>query len=99
MIEKRRKFFISQKNEVNANVITTQELQLRKTPYENVEGKQVSNLETEEQTGFRAKRSTIDHFLCVSQIMEKETSVNQELNLLQVDLKRTCDKIPTKQAM
>ena len=48
----------------------------------------------EEQAGFRAGRSTIDHLFCVTQLIEKRMAVVQELDLVFVDLKKTYDSVP-----
>lgn len=58
-----------------------------------IEG-EYTNLEAEEQAGFRAGRSTVDHLFCITQIIEKKISYNQELHLLYVDLKKAYDNIP-----
>jgi len=55
-----------------------------------------SQLETEEQAGFRAGRSTIDHVFCLKQLIEKKMSVDQPLHLLFVDLEKAYDSIPLK---
>jgi len=52
------------------------------------------DLEAEEQAGFRAGRSTVDHLFCVSQIIEKKTAFNQEVHLLYVDLRKAYDSVP-----
>jgi hypothetical protein len=55
-----------------------------------------SQLETEEQAGFRAGRSTIDHIFCSRQLIEKRIAVNQPLHLLLVDLEKAYDSVPLK---
>lgn len=50
--------------------------------------------EAEEQAGFRAGRSTVDHLFTITQVMEKKLGYNQELHLLFVDLKKAYDSIP-----
>lgn len=50
--------------------------------------------EAEEQAGFRAGRSTIDHLFCITQINEKMTAVNKEVHALYVDLKKAYDSVP-----
>ena len=55
-----------------------------------------SQLETEEQAGFRAGRSTIDHIFCSRQLIEKRMAVNQPLHLLLVDLEKAYDSVPLK---
>ena len=50
--------------------------------------------EAEEQAGFRAGRSTIDHLFCVTQIIEKRLAVGQELHLVFVDLQKAYDSVP-----
>jgi hypothetical protein len=55
-----------------------------------------SQLETEEQTGFRAGRSTIDHLFCLKQLIEKKMSVDQPLHLLFVDLDKALECVPLK---
>ena len=47
-----------------------------------------SHIETEEQAGFRAGRSTIDHIFCLRQLIDKKMAVNQPLHLLFVDLEK-----------
>ena len=46
------------------------------------------HIETEEQVGFRAGRSTTDHVFCLEQLIEKKMSVNQPLHILFVDLEK-----------
>ena len=58
--------------------------------------KEFSQLETEEQAGFRAGRSTIDHTFCLRQLIEKKMVVNQPLHLLLVDLEKAYDSVPLK---
>lgn len=54
-------------------------------------------MEAEEQAGFRAGRSTIDHIFTITQVIEKKTAWNQELHLLFVDLKKAYDSVPLQQ--
>ena len=54
-----------------------------------------SQLETEEQAGFRAGHSTIDHVFCLKQLIEKKMSVDQPLHLF-VDLEKAYDSVPLK---
>lgn len=58
--------------------------------------REYSDLEAEEQAGFRAGRSITDHLFCLTQIIEKKVAVNQELHILYVDLKKAYDSIPQK---
>lgn len=51
-------------------------------------------MEAEEQAGFRAGRSTIDHIFSITQVIEKKIEFNQELHLLFVDLKKAYDNVP-----
>ena len=53
-------------------------------------------IETEEQAGFRAGRSTIDHIFCLRQLIEKNMTVNQPLHSLFVDLEKADDSVPLK---
>lgn len=41
-----------------------------------------SILEDDEQPGFRARRSTIDHLFCITQLIENEVFVDEEEHLL-----------------
>ena len=58
-----------------------------------------SQIETEEQAGFRADRSTVDHIICLRQLIEKKMAVNQPLHLLFVDLEKAYDSVPLKNLM
>ena len=53
-----------------------------------------SQIETEEQSGFRVGRSTVDHIFCLKQQIEKKIAVDQPLHLLFVDLEKACDSVP-----
>jgi hypothetical protein len=55
-----------------------------------------SQLEIEEQPGFRAGRSTVDHIFCLRQLTEKNMAVHQPLHLLFVDLEKAYDIVPLK---
>ena len=55
-----------------------------------------SQIETEEQAGFRAVRSTIDHVFCLQQLIEKMMSVDQPLHLSFVDLEKAYNIVPMK---
>jgi hypothetical protein len=57
------------------------------------------HIEIEEQAGFRADRSTIDHVFCLKQLIEKKMSVYQPLHLLFVDLEKAYDSMPLKKLM
>lgn len=50
--------------------------------------------EVEEQTGFHAGSSTVDHLLCVTHPLEKMPLVNKEVHLVFVDLKKVYDSVP-----
>jgi hypothetical protein len=50
--------------------------------------KEISQLEIEEQAGFRAGRSTFDHIFCLRQLVDTMLAVNQPLHLLFVDLEK-----------
>ncbi|XP_030765487.1 uncharacterized protein LOC115889574 [Sitophilus oryzae] len=52
------------------------------------------DMEAEEQAGFRAGRSTVDHLFTLTQIIEKKMARNQEIHLLYVDLKKAYDSVP-----
>ena len=52
------------------------------------------NMELEEQSGFRAGRSCIDNFFCVTQMIEKKEATNRELHLLFSDLPKAYDSVP-----
>jgi len=49
----------------------------------------------EEQAGFRAGHSTINHVFCLKQLIEKKMSVDQPLHLF-VDLEKAYDIVPLK---
>ena len=51
-------------------------------------------IETGEQAGFSAGRSTVDHIFCLKQLMEKKMVVDQPLHLLFVDLEKAYDSVP-----
>jgi hypothetical protein len=51
-------------------------------------------IETEEQTGFRAGTSTIDHILFLKQLIEEKMAVDQPLHLLFVDLEISYGSVP-----
>jgi len=51
-------------------------------------------METEEQAGFRAGRSTIDHIFCLKQLIEKKMAVDEPLHLLFVDLEKAYESVP-----
>ena len=53
-----------------------------------------SQLEIEEQAGFRAGHSTVDHIFCSRQLIEKKMAVNQPLHLLFVDLEKAHESVP-----
>ena len=55
-----------------------------------------SQIEKEEQAGFRAGRSTVDHIFCLRQVIEKKMAVNQPLHLLFVDLEKAYESVPLK---
>ena len=50
--------------------------------------------EAEEQAGFRAGRSTIDHLFTIIHVIEKKKGVGQELHLVFVDLQKAYDSVP-----
>jgi hypothetical protein len=54
-----------------------------------------SHTETEEQAGFRAGRSTIDHIFCLKQLIEKKMAVYKPLHLF-ADSKKAYDSVPLK---
>ena len=55
-----------------------------------------SQIETEEQAGFRAGRSTGEHIFCLRQLIEEKMAVNQPLHLLFVDLEKHMTVCPWK---
>jgi len=55
-----------------------------------------SQIETEEQAGFRAGRSTFDHIFSLRQLIEKKMDVDQPLHLLFVDLEKAYDSASEK---
>ncbi|XP_060524437.1 uncharacterized protein LOC132700877 [Cylas formicarius] len=56
--------------------------------------REYTNSEAEEQAGFRAGGSVVDHLFCVTQLIEKMSAFNKEIHLLFVDLKKAYDTIP-----
>lgn len=52
--------------------------------------------QTEEQSGFRAGRSTIDNIFCLTQIIEKRMATARETHLVFVDLTKAYDNVPIK---
>lgn len=50
--------------------------------------------EAEEQAGFRAGRSTVDHLYSITYVIEKKTAVNKEVHLVYVDLQKAYDSVP-----
>jgi hypothetical protein len=55
-----------------------------------------SQIEIEEQAGFKAGRSTIDHVFSLKRLIEKKMSVDQPLHLLFVDLGKAYDIVSLK---
>lgn len=53
-------------------------------------------MEAEEQAGFRAGRSTIDHLFCVTQLIEKKTAYEQEIHMVYIVLKKAYDTVSQK---
>jgi len=53
-----------------------------------------SPLEIEEEAGFRAGRSCLDHILSLVQLNEKKVARNRETYLLFVDLTKAYDTVP-----
>jgi len=45
------------------------------------------------QCGFRRNRSTIDHILCIRQILEKKWEYNEEVHQLFIDFKKPYDSV------
>jgi len=45
------------------------------------------------QCGFRPNRSTIDHILCIRQILEKKWEYNEEVHQLFIDFKKPYDSV------
>jgi hypothetical protein len=58
-----------------------------------------SQIETEEQAGFRAGWSTTDHVFSLKQLIEKKMSVDQPLHLLFVDLEKAYDTCALEKLM
>jgi len=58
--------------------------------------KEFYQIEKEEQAGFRAGRSTVDHIFCLRQLIEKKIAVNQPLHLLFADLEKEYDSVHLK---
>ncbi|XP_016657354.1 uncharacterized protein LOC107882852 [Acyrthosiphon pisum] len=52
---------------------------------------------TEYQTGFRRRKSTMDHIFTIRQVMEKFYEYNKDLHILFVDFKQTYDSIDRDQ--
>ena len=52
------------------------------------------NMEMEEQSGFRARRSCIDNMFCIKQMTEKKKATNRELHPLFIDLTKAYDGVP-----
>lgn len=56
--------------------------------------REYSDLEEEEQSGFRARRSCTDNIFCLKQIIEKKTARNQEVHITFIDLQKAYDTVP-----
>ncbi|KAJ4429519.1 hypothetical protein ANN_21688 [Periplaneta americana] len=50
--------------------------------------------QTEEQSGYRSGRSTVDNIFCLTQLIEKRTQISQETHVVFVDLAKAYDTIP-----
>jgi len=61
--------------------------------------KEYEQAEAEEQAGFQASRSTIDHVFTMTQVIEKKTIVNQELYLTLRGLKKDIRQRTTRKIM
>ena len=53
-----------------------------------------AQIETEEQEGFKAGRSTVDRIFCLRQLIQKKMAVYHPLHLLFVDLEKAYDSVP-----
>jgi hypothetical protein len=53
-----------------------------------------TNMEMEEQSGFRAGSSCIDNIFCITQIIEKKKATNWESHLLFIDLTKAYYSVP-----
>ena len=58
----------------------------RLTPY-------AKEIAWDHQCGFRRNRSTIDHILCIRQILEKKWEYNEEVHQLFIDFKKAYDSV------
>lgn len=56
--------------------------------------REYSDLEEEEQSGFRARRSCTDNIFCLKQIIEKRMARNQEVHITFIDLQKAYDIVP-----
>jgi len=56
--------------------------------------KEYSDFESEEQAGFRAGRSTVDHLFCFIQVIEKKTAFQAGNTLTICGPKKAYDNIP-----
>lgn len=55
--------------------------------------REYADQEVEEQAGFRTGISTIDHIFCVTQLLDKMSTVNKEVHLLFVNLKKATGEV------
>lgn len=56
--------------------------------------REYQSIELEQQTGFRAERSSIGHIFILQQLMEKNMSIYRPVYVLFVDLTKASDNIP-----